>query len=163
MTRLPLDQSAALAYIERLTGDASTAINARLIHDADKQRPARKSRGTIAELWPQIERAQAEGFGVFVVVNEGGDTDAEITNIRAVFVDADGIALPKSWHTQPDFLVQRDDTHWHAYWRTIDLPVNRFRDVQQRLAAHYGSDPAVCNPSRVMRLAGTLHQKVARV
>jgi hypothetical protein len=31
--------------------------------------------------------------------------------------------------------------------------------VQARLAAHYGTDPKVCNESRVMRLAGTLHLK----
>jgi hypothetical protein len=34
-----------------------------------------------------------------------------------------------------------------------------FKDAQHRLARHYGSDPAVCDLPRVMRLAGTWHQK----
>jgi hypothetical protein len=72
------------------------------------------------------------------------------------------VPLPDEWHARPDFIVQRDTTHWHAYWLIDDCPVADFRDVQRRLAAHYGTDTAVCNPSRVMRVAGTLHQKDAK-
>jgi putative DNA primase/helicase len=134
----------------------------RLIHDSDRTATARKLHGTLDELWPVIEAAQAEGYGAFVVVNEGGDNDAEINVIRAAFVDADNVLFEGiQWHIRPDFIVQRDHMHWHAYWRVYGLSVEEFRSVQQRLAAYYGTDSAVCNPSRVMRLAGTLHQKVA--
>ncbi len=150
---------AAQRHVELLTGDGDTALHVRLINDADKSKPAVKQYGTIKSLGPEIENAQGEGYGTFAVINEGGNSDAEIVRIRACFIDADNVLLPEAWHVPPDFIVQRDATHWHAYWRVDDCPVDRFRDVQRRLAAHYGTDPAVCNPSRVMRLAGTLHQK----
>lgn len=154
--------AAAARHVELLTGDPETPMHLRFLHDSDKSKPAATRFGAIKSLRHEIEAFQAQGYGAFLVPNEGGNTDAEITNVRAVFVDADGIPLPDRWHVKPDFLVQRDATHWHAYWLVADLPVERFREVQQRLAAHYGTDPAVCNPSRVMRLAGTLHQKGAR-
>ncbi len=153
------DLPMAHAQVELTTGDGTTEICVRMIHDSDTQRPAIKLRGTITELWPRIVEAQREGYGAFFVVNAGGDTNAEINSIRACFIDADNVPLPDTWHLPPDFTVQRDEMHWHAHWRVLDVPVDRFRDLQRRLAAHYGTDPAVCNPSRVMRLAGTLHQK----
>jgi len=154
---------AAEAHVEFITGLPDTKIHARLIHDSDKaNNPTQKLFGCLDTLWPDIESAQAQGYGTFVVVNEGGNTDAEITRVRAVFVDADDVSLPSDWHVPPDFIVQRDAMHWHAYWRVHDLEVEQFRHAQKRLAKHYGTDPAVCNLSRVMRLAGTLHQKVAK-
>jgi hypothetical protein len=152
----------ARRYVEALTGDPDTPMNVRLFHDNSTQHQlAAKRYGPIKDLWAEILAFQGQGYGAFVVVNEGGNTNAEIARVRAVFVDADGIPLPEAWHLQPDFIVQRDATHWHAYWLVTDLPVAEFRAVQQRLVAHYGTDPAVCNPSRVMRLPGTLHQKGA--
>jgi hypothetical protein len=155
-------REAARAHVELLTANPNATIRLRLIHDSDRNAPAQLLYGRLDELWPQIDAAQAGGYGVFVVVNEGGNSDAEISCVRAVFVDADDVLLSKiKWHVPPDFIVQRDATHWHAYWRVNSLEVERFRDVQKRLAAHYGTDPSVSNPSRVMRLAGTLHQKRA--
>jgi len=151
---------AALRHVELVAGLPDATIDVRLIPDADKSKPTRKLRGTLHDLWSEIDAAQADGYGVFLVVNDGGNADADTTEIRAAFIDADGTSLAAvAWHLAPDFLVQRSDAHWHAYWRTVDLPVPQFRDVQKRLAAHYGTDPAVCNPSRVMRLAGTRHLK----
>ncbi|NSL72458.1 hypothetical protein C6Y62_11625 [Hyphomicrobium sulfonivorans] len=102
---------------------------------------------------------QADGYGVFVVVNAGGHQDNEITRVRAVFVDGDDVPMPDKWHMAPAFFVQRSDVRWHAYWRVDDLPVTAFKEAQLRLAAYYKSDTSVCNPSRVMRLAGTIHSK----
>ena len=36
-----------------------------------------------------IQKCQNEGRGVYIVINDGGDTDKEITNCRAVFVEWD--------------------------------------------------------------------------
>ena len=99
----------ARRYVEALTGDADAPMNVRLIHDSDKSMPAAKRHGTVASLGPEIEAFQAQGYGVFVVVvNEGGNSDQEITGVRVGFVDADGIPLPDKWHLQPDFIIQRD-------------------------------------------------------
>ena len=46
----------------------------------------------------------------------------------------------------------------HAYWR-LEEPcrnLDAWRDVQRSIAASLGTDPVVVNPSRIMRLAGTV-------
>lgn len=156
-------QQNAMRHVELLTGDVHTRMFVRLIHDRDRAAQAIKLCGTVRELWLEIEAAQSKGYGAFIVVNEGGNSDSKITAVRAVFIDADSVPLETiRWHLRPDFIVQRDATHWHAYWLVTNLPPSGFHEVQKRLAAHYGTDPAVCNPSRVMRLAGTLHLKGAQ-
>lgn len=153
-----LDFAAASRFIELIAGpDASVWF--RLIHDKDKSMPAILLFGTLSEHMQRIKTAQGEGYGAFMVINEGGNKDAEITNVRAVFIDADDTQLPASWHVPPDFIVQRDDSHWHAYWIANDFPVEEFKSMQKRLAEFYGTDKAICNASRVMRIPGLLHQK----
>lgn len=154
-----MDRREAERFIEFLTGDRRASVNFRLIHDRDRDADAIKFKGKLDQFWPGIEGRQAQGYGVFVVVNEGGDSAAEINRVRAAFVDADDLPLPERWHLQPDALVIRDERHWHAYWLVKDLPVEGFREAQRRLAAYYGTDRAVCDRSRVMRLPGTLHLK----
>jgi len=121
----------------------------------------RNYEGTLDNVWSSLVGDQDEGHGVFVVVNAGGHKDADIHTIRAVFIDADGRELPAEdeWHVPPHLICQRDATHWHAYWLVDGLPLDRFREVQTRLAVYYGTDRSVSNPSRVMRLPGTRHQK----
>ena len=149
---------AASRFVELIAGPEAS-VWFRLIHDKDRSRAATPLYGTISEHWTRIENAQHEGFGVFVVVNEGGNKDVEITNVRAVFIDADNKPLPSSWHVQPDFIVHRDACHWHAYWIAREVSVADFPTIQKRLAAFYGTDRSVCNRSRVMRVPGLLHQK----
>lgn len=150
--------------IEILTGSKDAEICIRLIHDKIRDHSAaRKLQGNIQNLWPEIERAQEDGFGVFLVVNGGGQRDADINEIRAAFIDGDDIPMPSSWHVEPSFFVKRSATRWHAYWLAEQMDVAQFENLQKRLAHHYGSDPKVCNPSRVMRLAGTLHAKAEPV
>ena len=46
----------------------------------------------------------------------------------------------------------------HAYWR-LEEPcrnLDAWRDVQRSIAASLGTDPAVINPSRIMRIGGTV-------
>ena len=114
-------RDAAAKHIELLTVLPDTEIHVRLIHDFDKaNKPTRKLYGKLNMLWPEIEAAQAQGYGAFLVVNEGGNTDPEITRVRALFLDADDVPLANiNWHISPDFIVQRDATHWHAYWRLV--------------------------------------------
>ena len=46
----------------------------------------------------------------------------------------------------------------HAYWQLEEPVMNldAWRDVQRSLAAALGTDPVVINPSRIMRVAGTI-------
>lgn len=148
-------------FIGTVIGDPDTVVCMRCIHDRKKH--AIKLRGTIAELWPEVLRLQRLGYGIFLVINEGGDTDDDITRVRAAFVDGDGIPLPEKWHVPPDLIVRRDDLHWHAYWLIGEsFPVEQFETLQRRLAAHYGTDPTVCNLSRVMRLPAACIRRPTR-
>lgn len=89
--------------------------------------------------------------------------DADIVVATATFLDADerGIAdnLPDKALAKPDLAVITGlvpFTRAHFYWLspTPVSDLDRWRWFQQELARRYGTDPAVCNPSRVMRLPG---------
>ncbi len=150
----------AKRQVELITGSPETKIYFRLIHDV-RDNDAIKLYGSVGELWSLMTVKQGEGYGVFFVVNEGGDRDEDITGICAVFVDGDDKPMPKpgEWHQMPSFTVRRNAIRWHGFWVVKGLSVEEFRSTQLRLASHYGTDTTVCNLSRVMRLAGTLHLK----
>src|SRR3954451_13305911 len=84
----------AARFIELLTGSATTKVWFRLIHDRNKEAVAEKRFGRLGDLAAEIAEYQRLGYGVFVVVNEGGNSKEQIKRIRAVFVDADEVELP---------------------------------------------------------------------
>ena len=49
-------------------------------------------------------------------------------------------------------------TRVHVYWEIAQPCVNmdQWRGMQTAIAAHFGSDPSVINPSRIMRVGGTV-------
>ena len=51
----------------------------------------------------------------------------------------------------------------HAYWSISDVPsLKLWTELQSRLIEYFGSDPASKNPSRIMRLAGTISYPTER-
>jgi predicted P-loop ATPase len=114
-----------------------------------------------------IHRMQSEGRGVYIVVNDGGDTDSEITACRAFFCEWDDrpkeeqinaykeLGLP-----EPTLQIDTGGKSIHNYWvlkKVIDPKT--WKPIQERLLDHADADRALKNPSRVMRLAGTFHMK----
>jgi len=99
--------------------------------------------------------------------------DANIVAATASFIDADerGIAdnLPNNALVKPDLAVITGllpFTRAHFYWllKTPVSDLERWRRFQQEMAERYGTDPAVCNPSRVMRLPGFVtHPNAAKL
>ena len=175
-----VDGGMAGRFVELLTGSPDTALSWRFlpergtaeerrILDLEKAKRVethnkrwavqRNYDGTVAEVLADIEEHQGMRWGIFAVVNEGGRKAADIFKVRALFIDMDGKPIPETWHAEPDFIVQRDADHWHAYWLASDCPLDRFREVQLRLAHHYQSDLAVCDLPRVLRIPGTRHYK----
>lgn len=118
----------------------------------------RKGHGT-PEL---IKQWQAEGRGVYIVINDGGDTDAEITSCRALFCEWDD--RPLEWQVQaweelglpePTMQVSTGGKSIHNYWVLSEpLPPERWRELQRLLLEHADADRSLKNPSRVMRLPG---------
>lgn len=103
----------------------------------------------------EINRTQ----GIYFVVNAGGSKDADINRINAIFCEMDDRPII----TQHD--IFDNESPWppsirvetkksvHAYWLLSEqMKVNEFEDLQQGLIKFFGSDPAISNPSRVMRV-----------
>ena len=112
-----------------------------------------------------VEGWQDEGRGVYAVINDGGDTDSEITQCRAVFCEWDD--RPKEWQVtawkdlllpEPTLQVDTGGKSIHNYW-VFDSPiaVDEWKSLQTRLLDHADADRSLKNPSRVMRLPGTYH------
>lgn len=134
---------------------------------ADARKNARLARvlhGTFAEHADKLADLNGRGAGVFVAVNEtdGHGRKAEnVTGIRAYFADLDGAPLEpvRAAPLRPHCTVESSPGRWHAYWLVSDAPLATFKMVQRAIAARFGSDPAVCDLPRVMRIPGYLHLK----
>ena len=109
-----------------------------------------------------LERLNQRGAGIFVMVNAGdgqGRKRENVTGVRALFIDTDGVPLLDKYALDPSLIVESSTGKWHVYWRVIDVPLDDFKPLQQGLAALHNTDPAVNDLPRVVRLAGTHHLK----
>jgi len=110
----------------------------------------------------QLFELNRRGAGVFVVVNATtGDKDEHVTNIRAVFVDLDGVPLEPVLEAglSPHLIVETSPGHYQAYWKVSDCKIIDFTPLQRALAKRFGGDNSVVNLSRIMRLPGFYHLK----
>lgn len=110
------------------------------------------------------------GAGIFVCINQtnGNSRKAkDITKVRALFADFD-TPNPKrleellKLNIPPSLIIESSPNKHHAYWILNSnglIALNEFKPLQQKLAAHFKSDPSVCDLPRVLRVAGFLHQK----
>lgn len=166
------DYSLASSHTATLTGqpDGSNAIvDIRFIHDTDKARPAIPTRGTLQQLWTTILNYQSQGFGVFINCNEmdgNGLTLANVQSIRVHVIDLDNLSAVQNYerasqfNPPPSFAVQSSPGRFHVYWTVQPYVGNeRATSINRRLRALFDGDKAVVDPSRVLRLAGTLHVK----
>lgn len=158
---LAIDFQEALKFVDIITS-VENDVHIRTFSDRARNGSGRKLLGKINSSFTAVwmEDRQAEGHGIFLVINGGGQTDTEINDYRALFVDGDGIPLPSHWPFHPNMIVQRDPEHWHAYWLLSEgSSKDWWRRGQKHLSLYYNSDPTIVNPSRVMRLPGTWHLK----
>jgi hypothetical protein len=169
----------AKAFWAAFTGDAATPIRLSLLHPLYSRRvndlyPA-EIEGTLYELWPKIGDYQQRGYSVYFFPNatppgfQGNITSADVTGIRAIFIDADD-GIPAEWHRAPHLIVKssvvikdgQEIEKGGAYWLVTGCPVEQFDIAQRTLLERYNSDPRVTDPKRVMRLPGSVHRKPAR-
>lgn len=122
---------------------------------------ARKFSGTFEAVALNLKELNGQGAGVFVVINDGGQTKDEIVRVRAVFADTDGAPLePLISGLSPHLVVESSPGKWHVYWLTTDdFPLEHFASVQLAIAKKFGTDPAVKDLPRVMRLPEFNHCK----
>lgn len=165
-----LDRAMALAYVAALTGSQGSTVTLQTMSDApgaNKRRPKVNHWPLDHDrLWNAIQFDNEHGNGVFVMVNDGdllGRSAANVVAPRALFADDDKGRLapgaPAFAPLPPSFYVQ-SKRGIHPYWTLRGgEDRQRFKLAQATLAAHFGTDPAVTDLCRVMRLPGTLHMK----
>lgn len=156
-----IDLSAAHAFCDALAGSDSPLTFQTFAERAGATARATVKHGALREHADTLKRANDSGAGVFVTVNATDGRGRKATNIRsvrAVFADFDGAPLPDAFPLLPHALIESSRARWHAYW-FCSLPLDRFAGVQRSIARAFGSDSAVCDLPRVMRLPGFIHQK----
>lgn len=114
---------------------------------------------------PLIKQWQAEGRGVYVVINDGGDANADITTCRAFFAEWDD--RPREWQLtawqelrlpEPTFQIDTGGKSIHSYWVLADpITPQHWELVQSRLLDYCDADRSIKNVSRVMRLPGSYY------
>ena len=115
----------------------------------------------------KLIEANRAGMNVSVAVNQiEGDTRSSknVTRINAVFIDIDGVGVTskelEALALPPNLVVSTSlGQRYHAYWYVSDCAVDRFKAVQKALATRFGTDPNVCDVTRVMRLPGSINWK----
>ena len=164
MSDLNLDKSQWRTFL-RILGKDTATVRLRSFypkgHPLKNTDRGKKSNANI----PWITQCQTEGRGIYVVVNDGEDTDSSIIGCRAFFVEWDDRSKDEQinlWRSlglpEPTLQIDTGGKSIHNYWvlkKTIDPKT--WKPIQERLLDYADADRALKNPSRVMRLPGTYH------
>lgn len=152
--------------------DADDLVPIRLIDD--KKRPDHFPKNIsckLSDLKPKLADFRTynqDGFGVFFVPNGGGHKDKDVKVAKVQFIESDDLPLEEqykqieSFPLKPTFLIQTKKSV-HCYWKIIDGNINRFREIQVKLARYFSGDLKVQNESRCMRLPTFYHNKAEPV
>jgi len=118
----------------------------------------------IESMLSQLHTVNTHDRGIFFVVNGDGQTDKEVKHARAQFAEIDDKPIEeqariiKEFPLEPSIIIKTRKS-LHAYWLLENGETKYFRELQERMIQHFGSDPVVKNLSRVMRLYGFEHRK----
>ncbi len=165
----PHDKALAAQFLTALDPTAQR-FTFQFFGDGDV-RDAEVFHGTLDELWPKVQTVNTaeRRLGVFVTINEtdfAGRCAENIVRARALFVDADDQDQVRRCRdtisttgVKPTMVVSTSAGRAHFYWCCDDLPPDQFSALQSALIEKLGTDRAVKDMARVMRLPGTLHLK----
>lgn len=146
-----------------LLDEAAETFTFQTFDDAGTERRlSRILHGQLDERAKEMTQLNAQGAGVFVMVNCGdgrGRTAANVTSVRALFADFDGTPLAAYWPLEPHFITESSPGRFHAYWVASGIELAEFSPLQKALAVRLGTDPGVYDLPRVMRLPGFYHRK----
>jgi hypothetical protein len=157
---LQIDKAAAILHLETLGYSRGDKVCIRYIN------PSTKIAIKVEALdFEQMETSQRQGFNAYPVVNPGGHSDNDITEGRVIFYEHDNIDKSIQaifWQSlglpEPSLQVDTGGKSVHSYWvlsEPIDVPT--WKKLQSDLLDFSNADRSIKNPSRVMRLAGSLY------
>ncbi len=140
------------------------AIYLRAIKDSVARKIKASNKNQIP--WKELEKLQQQNFNLYLVINGIGDTDKDIKFGKAIFYEHDNLEKNiqiKLWQKlnlpEPTFQIDTGGKSIHSYWvfeRPIDI--EQWKNLQADLLEFANADRSIKNPSRVMRLAGSIHQ-----
>lgn len=176
---LTFDRKAASDFLDRRFGDAGSGqVEIAIIY-----RDPKAGKPVKAQHFRHDQREDAlnfaarynavEGYNAYVgvCVREGApDTgraeDAHVRSVNVLWVDLDtadpDVAYAKCEASGylPDYTVRTGSApneRWHLYYPLAEeITPDQARDLNRRLALHLDGDRAVTNPSRIMRLPGSI-------
>jgi hypothetical protein len=119
-----------------------------------------------------VEQTNRQGFNVYVTVNPARPLgpnvkDQDIIQTSFLFADADELGVVSQVKNdvihRPSVFVctgTKPFERGHFYWQ-LEEPVQptdfeQWKELMQNIAKRHGCDPQICNPSRIMRLGGTV-------
>lgn len=161
------DRAQAEAFLVALAGSPDATVTWQLFSDNKAgRRLAAVYHYPIEKVWRELSWQNNAGIGIFIMVNAGDGGNraaANVIGLRALFVDDDKgvIDLGSSeLASLPPSIIVRSKRGLHLYWLlNAGEPLSRFTPAQEALAAHFGTDTAVKDLPRVMRVPGFFHMK----
>jgi hypothetical protein len=164
---LSIDRDIATTHLQALSQSLNAPVYLRgFLPKEDPRYGSNTARKANKINWKQIEGWQAQGYSIHIVVNGGGHKDEDVQTCRAIFMEHDDLDIELQrnlWQTlslpEPTLQVQTRKSV-HSYW-VIEggCEVSDWKPLQADLLAYSKADPALKNPSRMMRLAGAYHLK----
>jgi len=162
-----------LTYMTARWGEltAPAVFEIRAFKENAKPQIAKFSPADIEDAVAWVESMNDLGFNIYAVRNpiradvSGSAKDEDILASFFLWADCDELESAnnvKQW-TGPKYVAavltgSIPTVRVHLYWEletpTTDLAA--WRDTQSAIAAHFGSDRSVINPSRIMRVGGTI-------
>jgi len=156
-----IDFDAARQFFAAL-GKPKSAIRLRGFYAKTDPRKAEDRGAKGAPSKALLEQWVNDRRGVYAVINNGGDKDADITECIAFFCEWDD--RPKDWQVtawqelglpEPSIQVDTGGKSVHSYWVLSNpMPPDEWRVLQTRLLEYADADRTLKNASRVMRLPG---------
>lgn len=140
----------------------------RRFHDKDKENnPAENMAipfSKFENIIPTLEKFNQNDYGIFFVVNGGSQSNKDVKQAKAQFMEIDHFSIEEQMHAISSFplppsLIVRTRKSLHTYWLLDNGDIKKFRNIQERLIQYFGSDNLIKNESRVMRLPGFYHNK----
>ena len=163
---LKSDQTQAKQFLSALDPDPDAIYAFQTFDDTetkDRNLAATRS-GKFLELAALLVNLNRRRIGVFVTINKtdgGGRQTENITGLRALFIDHDfkDGPLKKSIALATSAVVGSGGGDHYYWFLKPGEDISKFNSSQQHLAKCYGTDAAVSDLPRVMRLPGFIHHK----
>ena len=124
-------------------------------------------KGTLKEAESFLDEHNSPNHGIYYMVNEWELEGLEvpknkhIVRARHLFIDIDRKhAIPDEFHAEPSLVVQTNAQGQQIYWKTKEyIPLDQYPKYQKNLISRYGSDTAIHDERRLMRLPYTWNCK----